>query len=84
MNSPAENISLGDLERLSKCLLTSFGQVWSDGNLIVGETDEERERFTKMYFEIGAYLKEKYQILATYQVVKLHVDQIINKQKQTK
>lgn len=82
-DSPAENISLSDLERLSKCLLTSFGQVHIDENLIVGETDEERERFSKMYFEIGTYLKEKYQILATYQVVKLHVDQIV-KQKQTK
>ena len=76
--------SINDLERLSKCLLTSFGQFRSDGVLISGESDEENERFMKMYFDIGTYLYEKYKISATYQVVKSHIDQIINKQKQTK
>lgn len=84
MNSPAHDISIGELERLSKCLLISFGQFRSDGVLISGETDEENERFMKMYFDIGTYLHEKYNISATYEVVKSHIDQIINKQKQTK
>ena len=82
MNSPAHNISISDLERLSKCLLNSFGQFRLDGVLISGETDEENERFMKIYFEIGTYLNERYKISATYDVVKSHIDQIINKQKQ--
>ncbi len=84
MNSPAHNVSISDLERLSKCLLNSFGQFRLDGVLISGETDEENERFMKMYFDVGTYLHERYKISATYEVVKSHIDQIINKQKQTK
>ena len=84
MNSPAHNISISDLERLSKCLLISFGQFRLDGVLISGETDEENERFMKMYLDVGTYLHERYKISATYEVVKSHIDQIINKQKQTK
>ena len=84
MNSPAHNISISDLERLSKCLLISFGQFRLDGVLISGETDEENERFMKMYLDVGTYLYERYKISATYEVVKSHIDQIINKQKQTK
>ena len=86
MNNPIDNISVDDLKRLSRCLITSFGQVIDNttGELLSGETDEENKRLAEMYDSIGQYLHKESggEIVTTYSVVKQYVDKKINQTKQ--
>jgi len=86
MSNPIDNISVDDLKRLSRCLITSFGQVIDNttGELLSGETDEENKRLAGMYDSIGQYLNKESggEISPTYYIVKQYVDKKINQTKQ--
>ena len=71
-----KEISTDDLERLSKCLETAFGQLYENDVLVSGETPEENLRFARMYQDIGTYLHNQSggEIDATYEYVKNYVD----------
>jgi hypothetical protein len=55
MNNPLDELTIEELETLWQVVDSHFSQFYTDGVLVHGLHEAERDRYAKIYYEAGKY-----------------------------